>query len=247
MATGAWGWRAHGAGGEVWARVAGGAHGAEAGPVGQGIGNDARCGVWPGGYWDVSGAGRIWGGWPHGGAATTGPDATPPQLSVKTWGGGGGGGSERSWGGGGSAGGCVGVEVGWRVWGVPPWGGGVPRWGGLCVTHHYHLQAGCVSGALGVRRYVRSAFSSWEREGERRKKERTTSPPLFAPKNCGTAYVYHSHVLECLTAAGGSQGPNRNGTPPHAPPQTGVTSPFPRPLLASVSSGRCALAAPRRV
>ena len=33
-----------------------------------------------------------------GGATTTGPDATPPQLSVKTWRGGGGGGG-GSWGG----------------------------------------------------------------------------------------------------------------------------------------------------
>ena len=40
----------------MWAGVAGGAHGAGAGPVGQGIGNGARCGVWPGGYWDVGGA-----------------------------------------------------------------------------------------------------------------------------------------------------------------------------------------------
>ena len=56
MATGAWGWSAHGAGGGVGAGVAGRAHGAGARPVGQGIGNDARCGVWPGRYWDVGGA-----------------------------------------------------------------------------------------------------------------------------------------------------------------------------------------------
>ena len=40
----------------MWAGVAGGVHGAGAGPVGQGIGNDARWGVWPGGYWGVGGA-----------------------------------------------------------------------------------------------------------------------------------------------------------------------------------------------
>ena len=43
----------------------------------------------------------------HGGATTTGPDATPPQLSVKTCGGGGGGGGGGvlpGVGGGGSAG-----------------------------------------------------------------------------------------------------------------------------------------------
>ena len=62
-----------------------------------------------------------------GGATTIGPDATPPQLSVKTWGGGGswggvqpgvGGGSSRGSGvflpgvGGGLAGGQGGVQLG---------------------------------------------------------------------------------------------------------------------------------------
>ena len=59
---------------------------------------------------------------------TTGPDATPPQLSVKTGGGAGGqlGGGRLEGGGGGSAGGCGG-------------GGGFPRWGGLRATHYYHM------------------------------------------------------------------------------------------------------------
>ena len=43
-----------------------------------------------------------------GGATTTGPDATPPPLSVKTWG--------RGWGGSGGG-------VGWRVWGGSAGGG----------------------------------------------------------------------------------------------------------------------------
>ena len=51
VATGAWGWCAHGADKGAWAGVAGGAHGAGAGPVGQGIGNDARWGMWPGRCW----------------------------------------------------------------------------------------------------------------------------------------------------------------------------------------------------
>ena len=34
-----------------------------------------------------------------GGATTSGLDATPPELSVKTWGGGGGGGGGGQWGG----------------------------------------------------------------------------------------------------------------------------------------------------
>ena len=50
----------------------------------------------------------------HGGATTTGPDATPPQLSVKTWGQLGGGGRLEGVGGG--------------VW--PRGGGGIPKPGG---------------------------------------------------------------------------------------------------------------------
>ena len=45
------------------------------------------------------------------GATTTGPDATPPQLSVKTWGGGGVGGGSSRGSGGGPAGGRGGVRV----------------------------------------------------------------------------------------------------------------------------------------
>ena len=57
----------------------------------------------------------------HRGATTTGPDATPPQLSVKTLGGVGGGRLEGVCGGGGR------LE------------GGFPRWWGLCATHYYHM------------------------------------------------------------------------------------------------------------
>ena len=89
----------------------------------------------------------------HGGATTTGPDATPPQLSVKTWGGGelgegrpeGVGGSAGGCGGGGSAGGCVCVGV-FSHGGGGSQGGG----GGLRTTHYYHMhtpRGGCVSGA----------------------------------------------------------------------------------------------------
>ena len=73
------------------------------------------------------------------GATTTGPDATPPQLSVKTWGGGGG-----IWGGGG---GGVGGRVG---------GGGIGSLAGggqgLNPTHYYHMHTsrGCL-GAWGYR------------------------------------------------------------------------------------------------
>ena len=60
-----------------------------------------------------------------GGGTTTGPDATPPQLSVKTWG----GGLAQGLGGwlwGGWWAGVGGGGVGWRVWGggVRPGGGG---------------------------------------------------------------------------------------------------------------------------
>ena len=86
-----------------------------------------------------------------GGATTSGPDATHPQLPVKTPGGGaiwGGGSVEGVGGGGGSA---TGV-------------GGVPKVGGLRATHYYHMHTsyGEVSGGLGVWRYVcdNSAFSS---------------------------------------------------------------------------------------
>ena len=70
-----------------------------------------------------------------GGATTTGPDATPPQLSVKTCGGGGGG----SWGGGGVGG--KGAGIGRLVGG-----------GGLRATHYYHMHTsrGCL-GAWGYR------------------------------------------------------------------------------------------------
>ena len=67
------------------------------------------------------------------GATTSGPDATPPQLSAKTWGEGGG-----SWGRGG--GGGIGSSA----------GGG----GGLRTTHYYHMHTsrGCVClGAWGYR------------------------------------------------------------------------------------------------
>ena len=63
----------------------------------------------------------------------------PPQLSVKTWGG------------------AVWEGVGGRVCG---WGGGVGRAGvgGFPAREpllpHAYLQGGCVSGGLGVRRYV---------------------------------------------------------------------------------------------
>ena len=56
----------------------------------------------------------------HGGSTITGRDATPPQLSVKTWG--------AVWGG--SAGGCRGGSSAT---------GGFSRWGGLRATHYYHM------------------------------------------------------------------------------------------------------------
>ena len=68
----------------------------------------------------------------HRGATTTGPDATPPQLSVKKLGGGGWGGWLEGLGGGrleGRGGGGGGLE------GV--WGGGVrdgSNWGGGCPS-----------------------------------------------------------------------------------------------------------------
>ena len=74
-----------------------------------------------------------------GGATTNGPDATPPQLSVKTWGGGGGGGRGELWRGGRLGG--VGGDFG-RGGGGGFQGGGacarpttttcIPHWG-LCV------------------------------------------------------------------------------------------------------------------
>ena len=72
----------------------------------------------------------------HGGATTTGPDATPPPAICQNLGGGGGGG------GGGGAGGAVWggggrLEGGGGVW---PRGGGFPRWGGLRTTHYYHMR-----------------------------------------------------------------------------------------------------------
>ena len=83
-----------------------------------------------------------------GGVTTTGPDATTPQLSVKTWGGG--------------AGEAVWEGVGGMVWGggggsAAARGGGVPKVGGPerdPLLPHAYLQGGCVSGGLGVRRYV---------------------------------------------------------------------------------------------
>ena len=59
-ATGDWGGCAQGAGCGAWAGVVGEVQGAGAGAVGQGIGNNARWGVWPGGYWEIGGAAR-WG------------------------------------------------------------------------------------------------------------------------------------------------------------------------------------------
>ena len=59
----------------AWAGVTGQAHGAGAGPVGHGIGNDAWWGVWPGGYWWVGGAA----GWGAAGrAAAHGTRLRPP-------------------------------------------------------------------------------------------------------------------------------------------------------------------------
>ena len=72
-----------------------------------------------------------------GGATTTGPDATPPQLCVKTCRGGGGGG----WGVGGSAGVWVGGG------GVGSLAGG----GGLRATHYYHMHTS--RGCLGAWEY----------------------------------------------------------------------------------------------
>ena len=81
-----------------------------------------------------------------------------PQLSVKTRGGGGGGGAGGS-SGGGSAGGCRG-----GILAV----GGVSQGGGACARPTITTcipPGGCVSGGLGVRRYVcdDSAFSSLPR------------------------------------------------------------------------------------
>ena len=65
-----------------------------------------------------------------GGATTNGPDATPPQLSVKTCGGGGGGGSAGGWG----------------VLAARPAGGGVR------ATYYYHMYTSraCVCVCLGT-------------------------------------------------------------------------------------------------
>ena len=81
------------------------------------------------------------------GATTTGPDASPPSYLSKLGGGGGwgavgggplggvggGGGRLQGLGGWGSAGGCVGGGGGSAM------GGGVPKVGGLRVTHYYHM------------------------------------------------------------------------------------------------------------
>ena len=89
----------------------------------------------------------------HGGATTTGPDATYPPAICQYSGGGGAGGSC----GGGRLGGVGGISA----------GGGGPK-GGLRATHYYHMHTswgGRVSGGWGVRRYVcdNSAFSSLPR------------------------------------------------------------------------------------
>ena len=72
----------------------------------------------------------------HGGATTTGPDATHPPTICQNSGGGGGGVL------GGSAGGCRG--------GILAVGGGFSRWGGLRATQYYHMHTSWGGGCLGV-------------------------------------------------------------------------------------------------
>ena len=86
---------------------------------------------------------------PHGRATTTSPDATHPPAICQNSGGGG------PWEGVAGGGGMV----------VRP-GGGVPKVGGAAhdpLLPHAYLQGGCVSGGLGVWRYVcdNSAFLSF--------------------------------------------------------------------------------------